>query len=72
MQGDEHGILPGGGAGEQQQKTHGAPDAKDNEDDGDERQLPVRHGRQGVGWGAAGQDGPILGEGCVLQHTNNR
>lgn len=46
MQGHQYWVVPCRGVSQQEQEADGAPHAEYDEDDGDEGELPVCHGRQ--------------------------
>lgn len=71
MQSDQHRVLPGRGAHEQQDEAHRAPNAEEDEDDGNEGQLHVSHRSEGVRLRSAGQDGTVLGQSRMLHRTDN-
>lgn len=72
VQGHQNWVVPCRGASQQEQEADGAPYAEHDEDDGDEGELPVCHGRQRVRDGAAGQDGTVLRKGCMLKNITER
>lgn len=69
MQRDQRWVLSDIWVGQQQDKAHRAPNAQEDEDDGDERELHISHGGEGVGGRPVGQDGTVLREGCMLRQS---
>lgn len=66
MQDNQDGVLHGGGVAEGQDEPHRAPDAEEDEDDGDEDQLLVRYGGAGLEGRGSREDGPVLRERGML------
>lgn len=70
MKCDQHWVVSDPRVGEQQNKAHRAPNAQDDEDDRNESELHISHGRESLRLRPVGQDGPVLRQGRMLSQSS--